>query len=61
VGQLFAGFTAYAEPFRSTITDLGGTRGARRAGGGGRTGGGPGPSSLGPTSFTTGGDDDGRH
>jgi hypothetical protein len=35
VGQLFAGFTAYAEPFRSAITDLGGTRGARRAGGGG--------------------------
>ncbi len=30
VGQLFAGFTAYAEPFRSAITDLGGTRGARR-------------------------------
>jgi len=62
VGQLFAGFTAYAEPFRSTITDLGGTRGARRAGGaGGGSGGGPGPSSLGPTSFTKGGDDDGRH
>jgi hypothetical protein len=35
VGQLFAGFTAYAEPFRSAITDLGGTRGARRTGGGG--------------------------
>jgi len=62
VGQLFAGFTAYAEPFRSTITDLGGTRGARRAGGtGGGSGGGPGPSSLGPTSLTKGGDDDGRH
>ena len=62
VGQLFAGFTAYAEPFRSTITDLGGTRGARRTGGtGGRPGGGPGPSSFGPTSLTRGGDDDGRH
>jgi sulfhydrogenase subunit delta len=62
VGQLFAGFTAYSEPFRSTITDLGGTRGARRTGGtGGRPGGGPGPSSFGPTSLTRGGDDDGGH
>jgi sulfhydrogenase subunit delta len=30
VGRLFAGFTAYAEPFRTMVTDLGGTRGARR-------------------------------
>jgi coenzyme F420-reducing hydrogenase gamma subunit len=26
VGRLFAGFTAYAEPFRSIVTELGGTR-----------------------------------
>jgi sulfhydrogenase subunit delta len=26
VGRLFAGFTAYAEPFRSVVTELGGTR-----------------------------------
>jgi coenzyme F420-reducing hydrogenase gamma subunit len=32
VGRLFAGFTAYSEPFRSMVTDLGGTRGARREG-----------------------------
>jgi hypothetical protein len=24
VGRLFAGFTAYAEPFRSLVTELGG-------------------------------------
>jgi sulfhydrogenase subunit delta len=29
VGRLFAGFTAWAEPFRSLVTELGGTRGAR--------------------------------
>ncbi len=28
VGRLFAGFTAYAEPFRGVVTSLGGTRGA---------------------------------
>lgn len=28
VGRLFAGFTAWAEPFRSLVTELGGTRGA---------------------------------
>jgi coenzyme F420-reducing hydrogenase gamma subunit len=32
VGELFAGFTAYAEPFRSMVTDLGGTRWARGEG-----------------------------
>jgi coenzyme F420-reducing hydrogenase gamma subunit len=47
VGQLFAGFTAYAEPFRSTITDLGGTRGARRTGGAGGGGGGAGGGGAG--------------
>ena len=26
VGRLFAGFTAYAEPFRSVVTGLGGAR-----------------------------------
>jgi sulfhydrogenase subunit delta len=26
VGRLFAGFTAYAEPFRSIVTEMGGTR-----------------------------------
>ena len=26
VGRLFAGFTAYAEPFRSIVTELGGIR-----------------------------------
>ena len=31
VGRLFAGFTAYAEPFRSVVTELGGTRGAHPA------------------------------
>ena len=34
VGRLFAGFTAYCEPFRSMVTELGGTRtgrGRRRA------------------------------
>ncbi len=30
VGRLFAGFTAYAEPFRSMVGDLGGTRTGRR-------------------------------
>ena len=29
VGRLFAGFTAWAEPFRSIVAELGGTRGAR--------------------------------
>jgi hypothetical protein len=64
VGQLFAGFTAYAEPFRSTITDLGGTRGARRPGGGGTGGGGN--SATGRTAYlpvapqTEGFDDDDR-
>jgi coenzyme F420-reducing hydrogenase gamma subunit len=29
VGRLFAGFTAWAEPFRTIVDDLGGTRGAR--------------------------------
>jgi sulfhydrogenase subunit delta len=28
VGRLFAGFTAYAEPFRTAVTELGGTPGA---------------------------------
>ncbi len=28
VGRLFAGFTAYNEPFRTAVTELGGTRGA---------------------------------
>ncbi len=28
VGRLFAGFTAWAEPFRAIVTELGGTRGA---------------------------------
>ena len=28
VGRLFAGFTAYSEPFRSVVTELGGTPGA---------------------------------
>jgi coenzyme F420-reducing hydrogenase gamma subunit len=31
VGRLFAGFTAWAEPFRSIVSDLGGTRGTRAA------------------------------
>lgn len=30
IGRLFAGFTAYAEPFRTMVTELGGTRGASR-------------------------------
>jgi hypothetical protein len=29
VGRLFAGFTAYNEPFRSMVTELGGTRTGR--------------------------------
>jgi coenzyme F420-reducing hydrogenase gamma subunit len=29
IGRLFAGFTAYSEPFRSMVTDLGGTRSGR--------------------------------
>jgi len=29
IGRLFAGFTAYAEPFRGTVTELGGTRTGR--------------------------------
>jgi hypothetical protein len=37
VGRLFAGFTAYSEPFRSMVTELGGTRTGRT----GRIGGGP--------------------
>jgi sulfhydrogenase subunit delta len=32
VGRLFAGFTAYSEPFRTMVTELGGTRQARREG-----------------------------
>ncbi|MBP1704718.1 MAG: oxidoreductase [Chloroflexi bacterium] len=32
VGRLFAGFTAYSEPFRSMVSDLGGTRWARGEG-----------------------------
>jgi hypothetical protein len=31
VGRLFAGFTAYSEPFRSMVTELGGTRTGRDA------------------------------
>lgn len=31
VGRLFAGFTAYSEPFRSMVTELGGTRTGREA------------------------------
>ena len=31
VGRLFAGFTAYAEPFRTIVTDLGGVAGAKRS------------------------------
>jgi coenzyme F420-reducing hydrogenase gamma subunit len=31
VGRLFAGFTAWSEPFRTIVSDLGGTRGARDA------------------------------
>jgi len=31
VGRLFAGFTAYSEPFRSMVTELGGTRTGRTA------------------------------
>jgi hypothetical protein len=64
VGQLFAGFTAYAEPFRSAITDLGGTRGARRTGGGGFIA--AGGAATGRASFLPAGprmeatDDDGR-
>ena len=26
IGRLFAGFTAYSEPFRSMVTELGGAR-----------------------------------
>lgn len=33
VGRLFAGFTAYAEPFRSLVTGLGGTRTRAHTGG----------------------------
>ena len=33
VGRLFAGFTAYSEPFRSMVTELGGTRTGRSGGG----------------------------
>ena len=29
IGRLFAGFTAYSEPFRSTVTELGGARTGR--------------------------------
>ncbi|MGZ6255905.1 MAG: NADH-quinone oxidoreductase subunit B family protein [Candidatus Limnocylindria bacterium] len=32
VGQLFAGFTAYSEPFRTAVTELGGTPGAKPTG-----------------------------
>jgi hypothetical protein len=32
VGRLFAGFTAYNEPFRSMVTELGGTRTGRSGG-----------------------------
>ncbi|MDR3544164.1 MAG: hypothetical protein P4L30_00160 [Candidatus Limnocylindrales bacterium] len=31
IGRLFAGFTAYSEPFRSMVTELGGARTARGA------------------------------
>jgi hypothetical protein len=31
IGRLFAGFTAYSEPFRSMVTELGGTRSGRAA------------------------------
>ncbi len=34
VGRLFAGFTAYNEPFRSMVTELGGTRTGRAPTGG---------------------------
>jgi hypothetical protein len=33
VGRLFAGFTAYNEPFRSMVTELGGTRTGRTGNG----------------------------
>ena len=42
VGRLFAGFTAWAEPFRSVVTEYRGTRGAGEATGG--PNGAPGPS-----------------
>jgi hypothetical protein len=29
IGRLFAGFTAYSEPFRSMVTELGGARSGR--------------------------------
>lgn len=32
VGRLFAGFTAYSEPFRTAVTELGGTPGAQPTG-----------------------------
>ncbi|MFZ5854528.1 MAG: oxidoreductase [Chloroflexota bacterium] len=58
VGRLFAGFTAWAEPFRTVVDELGGTPGA---GGGGATGGGSaggGPATGGGPEIGSGGRDE---